>query len=82
MIITEKGTIVCVAVGKGRTHDSRLFKESKTRLHPDLILKTDSGYQGIRKLHEKSRVPHKRSKKNRCPQNKTPITAASPKNGS
>ncbi len=44
-------------------HDFRLFKESKTRLHPQLKLKADSGYQGIGKLHARSEVPHKRSKK-------------------
>jgi hypothetical protein len=40
-----------------------LFKESNTRLPPQLILMADSGYQGIKKLHEKSELPHKRSKK-------------------
>lgn len=63
MIITGKGKVICVVTGKGRMHDFRLFKESNTRLHPDVSLKTDSGYQGIRKLHQKSELPHKRSKK-------------------
>jgi IS5 family transposase len=40
-----------------------LFKESKIRLHPNIALKADSGYQGIGKIHHKSEVPHKRSKK-------------------
>ena len=63
MIITAKGTILCVTVGKGRKHDFRLFKESKTFFHPQLNVKADSGYQGMKKLHEKSEVPYKRSKK-------------------
>jgi IS5 family transposase len=58
-----KGKIYCVAIGKGRKHDFRLFKESKTRLHPEIVLKADSGYQGIKRVHEKSELPHKRSKK-------------------
>ncbi len=61
--MTAKGNIICVAIGKGRKHDFRLFKESKTRLHPALKLKADCGYQGIQKLHRGSEVPHKRSKK-------------------
>ncbi len=63
LIITTAGKIICVAVGKGRKHDFRLFKESKTHLHPKLTRKADSGYQGIGKLHPGSTVPHKRSKK-------------------
>lgn len=60
---TAKGKIICIAIGKGRKHDFRLFKESKTRLHSALTLKADSGYQGIKKMHQRSEVPHKRSKK-------------------
>lgn len=52
-----------MAIGKGRKHDFRLYKESKTRLHPEVVLKADSGYQGIGKLHQRSEVPYKRSKK-------------------
>ncbi len=40
-----------------------MFKESKTHLHPEVTLKADSGYQGIGKLHKKSELPHKGSKK-------------------
>ena len=63
MLITGKATILCVAIGKGRKHDFRLFKGSRTRLHPAIALKADSGYQGIGKLHKRSEIPHKRSKK-------------------
>ena len=63
MIITTKGKIICVTAGKGRMHDFRLFKESRTRLHPEVKLKADCAYQGIGKMHQKSEVPHKRSKK-------------------
>lgn len=63
MIITSEGVIMCIAIGKGRKHDFRLFKESKTRLRADLTLKADSGYQGLGKLHQRSEVPCKRSRK-------------------
>ena len=41
-----------------------MLKESKTRFHPSLLVITDSGYQGIQKLHTNSIHPKKRSKKN------------------
>ena len=62
-MISGKGKVVCVVIGKGRKHDFRLYKESKTHLHPEVTLQADSGYQGIGKLHRRSEVPHKRSKK-------------------
>jgi len=39
-------------------------KESKTRIHPQIGALTDSGYQGLHKLHAKTQMPKKRSKKN------------------
>jgi DDE superfamily endonuclease/Helix-turn-helix of DDE superfamily endonuclease len=54
------GRIVAAACGKGRTHDFRLFKRSRLRLHPATALLADSGYQGVAKLHAKSRTPFKR----------------------
>ena len=63
LVIAAKGKIYCIAIGKGRKHDFRLFKESKTRLHPQLTLKADSGYRGIQRMRGRSAVPHKRSKK-------------------
>jgi DDE superfamily endonuclease len=51
--------IVSTAYGKGRRHDMRVFKRSKTRTKPETELLGDSGYQGIKKLHAKSRTPHK-----------------------
>jgi hypothetical protein len=57
------GRIVAAACGKGRTHDFLLFKGSRLRLHPTTELLADSGYQGVAKLHAKSRIPHKRWRK-------------------
>jgi len=58
------GRIICVALGKGRKHDFRLFKESKTRILSAILSITDSGYQGIAKHHAKSLLPKKNTKKN------------------
>lgn len=56
--------IICTAFSNGKRHDFKLFKESKTRIHPEIKTVTDTGYQGIQKLHRKSELPKKRSKKN------------------
>lgn len=58
--------ILCIAQGKGHIHDFRLFKESMGQaIHRKIMLLADSGYQGIQKIHAKSRIPKKASKK--CP---------------
>jgi len=41
-----------------------MFKASKLKLHPDTSVLVDSGFQGIQKIHAKSRLPKKNSKKN------------------
>ena len=56
--------IICIAFSNGKRHDFKLFKESKTRIHPEIKTVTDTGYQGIQKLHRKSELPKKKSKKN------------------
>ena len=50
-------------VDKGRKHDFRMFKESKTHIHPAINIQTDTGYQGIRSYHANSELPYKRNKK-------------------
>ena len=54
------GQIICTAHGKGREHDFRIFKNSKLRLSEDIECLGDKGYQGIHKLHGKSRIPKKK----------------------
>jgi hypothetical protein len=41
-----------------------LFKESKTRIHPDISVLTDTGYQVIQKIHVQLKLPKKKTKKN------------------
>jgi hypothetical protein len=52
--------VVCTAHGRGPTHDFALYKQSKVEPHEGLELLADSGYQGLSKLHAKSRTPHKK----------------------
>jgi hypothetical protein len=64
LIVDKKSQrIICTAFANGKRHDFRLFKESKTQLHPSISIVTDSGYQGLQKIHAKTQMPKKRSKK-------------------
>lgn len=40
-----------------------MFKESKIKLDSSFKIITDTGYQGIQKLHKNSELPKKKSKK-------------------
>lgn len=64
-VVVDKKTkrVICTAFSNGRRHDFRLFKESKISIHPEIKIITDTGYQGIHKLHAKSELPRKKSKK-------------------
>lgn len=55
--------IICTAFSNGKRHDFRLFKESKIHIHPQISVLTDSGYLGLQKLHAKTQMPKKKSKK-------------------
>lgn len=56
--------ILCTAFSNGKRHDFRVFKESRTHIHPAIMVITDTGYQGLQKIHRKTQMPKKRSKKN------------------
>ena len=55
--------IISTKQGIGKKHDFRLYKESKNRVHPETNINGDSAYQGIQKIHAKSSIPKKRTKK-------------------
>lgn len=40
-----------------------MFKESNVHIHPKIKTLTDTGYQGIQKLHKNSELPKKKTKK-------------------
>ena len=65
MVINKKTQeVICTDFSNGKRHDFRLFKESKTYIHPDVKVITDTGYQGIQKIHNNSELPKKKSAKN------------------
>ena len=51
-----------MAHSKGKTHDFKLFKNSRTKFHKLLKIIADKGYQGIGKLHTLSETPIKQSR--------------------
>ena len=59
----KKKEIICTHFSNGRRHDFRLFKESGVNIHPAIKILTDTGYQGIRKLHPNADLPKKKTKK-------------------
>jgi len=65
-VLVDKKTrkVICTAFANGKRHDFRLFKESKTNIHPEILAKTDTGYVGIKKIHANSVLPKKKTKKN------------------
>ncbi len=59
----KSNKIMCLAYSKGKIHDFKLFKNSRTKFHQFLKVIADKGYQGIAKLHNLSETPIKKSKK-------------------
>jgi IS5 family transposase len=55
--------IICIAVEKGKVHDFRIWKESQIAISKKAELLADKGYQGINKIHARSRTPIKKPRK-------------------
>ncbi|MEA9445523.1 IS5 family transposase [Candidatus Fukatsuia symbiotica] len=65
VIVDKKSkAVICTSFTHGRRHDFRLFKESGVRIHPEIKTVTDTGYQGLGKIHSNSALPKKKTKKN------------------
>ena len=52
--------VICAAQARGPVHDFALYKRSRVEPHESLEVLADSGYQGLDKLHAKSRTPRKK----------------------
>ena len=55
--------VICTHHGRGPVHDFALYQRSHLELHESLEVLADSGYQGLSKLHAKSRTPQKKPRK-------------------
>lgn len=62
-IIVEKKTkkIISTKYGKGKEHDFKIYKNS-TKIEKEIEVEGDRGYQGIAKIHSKSKTPIKKKK--------------------
>ena len=63
MVDKHNKRILCLTINNGRKHDFRIFKESGIVLQRTTTAIADSGYQGFQKIHEKTILPIKGSKK-------------------
>lgn len=65
MVDKASQQVICTNFSNGKRHDFRVFKESQVRFQEDTKVLTDTGYQGLHKLHANSHLPKKKTKK--CP---------------
>lgn len=63
MVNKDDKKIICVEFCNGKKHDFKLFNESNVHFQPETEALTDSGYQGLQKIHATSRLPKKKTKK-------------------
>ncbi|WP_217523113.1 IS5 family transposase [Pleurocapsa sp. PCC 7327] len=54
--------ILCIAHEKGKSHDFKIWKNSKIGIEQQIECLADKGYQGIQKLHPNSRIPNKKKR--------------------
>lgn len=63
MVNKENQKVICTNFSNGKRHDFRLFKESGVKFLTSTEVLTDTGYQGLNKIHVNSRLPKKKTKK-------------------
>ena len=62
MVDKTSAKIICTAFSNDKRHDFRVFKEVGVRFQCKTKVLTDTGYQGLQKLHANSELPKKRRK--------------------
>ena len=62
IIDTKDFKILKTNFSNGKKHDFRLFKESKPLILKDTLVQSDTGYQGIQRIHLNSNIPFKRKR--------------------
>jgi transposase len=63
IITTSEGKILSVDIDKGRTHDFKVFKQSKASIKLKFCqILADLGYLGINKICENAIIPKKKTK--------------------
>lgn len=62
MVAKKTGQVICTNFSNGKRHDFRLFKESGVFFQSKTKVLTDTGYQGMQKIHPNSELPQKKRK--------------------
>jgi hypothetical protein len=62
VVCKKTAQVICTNVSNGKRHDFRLFKESGVHFQGKTKAITDTGYQGLQKIHQNSDLPKKRRK--------------------
>jgi len=63
IVNANNNEIICTAHAEGSTHDFKLYEASiGSAVADDIIMRGDSGYQGILKFHKNSETPKKKPK--------------------
>ena len=60
--------IICTALGVGKQHDFRIFKNSRIKVRQEIQVVADKGYQGIHHHHRNSQIPYKKPRKSQLSQ--------------
>jgi hypothetical protein len=68
-LIIDKSTkkILKTNFSFGRTHDFKVFKQTKLSsfIKPSVTILADTGYLGIKSIHDNSKIPYKKTKHNK-----------------
>ena len=65
MVVSKKDKrIICIEFSNGKTHDFKLFKDSRLGIKDTIKVIVDTGYLGIVSKHQNSVLPKKKSKNN------------------
>ncbi len=69
-LLINQGTqeILCTALGIGKEHDFRIFKNSRIKARKEIQIVADKGYQGIKTYHNNSKIPYTKPRKGKLSQ--------------
>lgn len=65
MVDKKSKKILAANYSSGKTHDFKLFKQSKLNISEKTRIDLDLGYKGMEKIHGNARIPIKSSKYHR-----------------
>jgi IS5 family transposase len=67
VLCLETGLVLAVCCSKGTKHDFQMYKDFVRKgtlvIHKNIKILADSGVQGLHKMHPKTELPFKKSKK-------------------